>query len=100
MASGGGCETQHNCCARHIFYHQYHDDGIAKLTDNSSSSSVKNDAVVLDLKKAFHQVPHRRLVAKIKNLSNFDSCIVVVVASWNQDFLTSLNQRVVVNNAG
>ena len=52
MASGGGCETQHNCCARHIFYHQYHDDGIAKLTDNSSSSSVKNDAVVFDLKKS------------------------------------------------
>ena len=78
---GLSCETQ--LCLT------YND--ILKLTESSSAVS----AVVLEFKNAFDKAPHRQLVDKLKSLPNVDPRIV----NWIQDFLTSRNQQVVVENS-
>jgi len=65
-------------------------DEWTKMLDNDSTV----DVILLDFKKAFDSVPHRRLLLKTESFG-----ITGKLLSWIESFLSGRRQRVVVNGA-
>ena len=64
-------------------------DTITDIVD----SSGQVDIIYMDFQKAFDQVPHRRLIEKVKS-RGIQGCIL----NWITDFLKDRFQQVIVNN--
>ncbi len=53
-----------------------------------------NDAVYLDLKKAFDKVPHKRLMWKLKSVGRLGGGLLI----WMKDFLSNRMMKKIIRD--